>query len=249
MVSYLITGTSKGLGLAFTTELLKNASNFVIATARNPHESKGLQELASKYPGDRLKLLPLDVSSKESITNAAKEAATLLPNGLDHLVSNAGVNHQALASFEDLDVGLFADELLFNTVNIVHLVRAFLPLVRKSNDKTINIVSSQLGSIQIGAMLPGLADAYSVSKAALNMLGRKWSAELKSEGITVFMLHPGWVETDIGDGLDPWMTKYSPQTKKLTTEASAVDCVKIFESVKIEGTGSLFNHDGTTIPF
>jgi NAD(P)-dependent dehydrogenase (short-subunit alcohol dehydrogenase family) len=98
-------------------------------------------------------------------------------------------------------------------------------------------------------MLPGLSNAYSVSKAALNMLGRKWSAELKPEGIAVFMLHPGWVETDIGDEIEPWMTKCSPDMKKMTVQASAADCVKLFKSVGIEDTGAFFNHDGNKLPF
>ena len=69
------------------------------------------------------------------------------------------------------------------------------------------ILSSQLGSIEIGAMLPGLTNAYSVSKAAVNMMTRKWSAELKPEGVTLFMLHLGWVKTDIGDTVEPWVTR------------------------------------------
>lgn len=165
------------------------------------------------------------------------------------MISNAGVNQQPLASFEEMDIDNFLDEVRFNTVYTIHLLRAFLPLIRKGNDKSITVLSSKLGSIETGAMLPGLADAYSVSKASLNMLARKWSAELKPEGITIFVLHPGWVGTDIGDSIEPWMTKYSPETKKLTTQESAVDCVKLFRSVRIEDTGAFFNHDGSKIPF
>jgi NAD(P)-dependent dehydrogenase (short-subunit alcohol dehydrogenase family) len=189
------------------------------------------------------------VSSPRSIKDAAQAANALLPDGLDHLVSNAGVNPQPLASFENLSTDEFIEEIRFNTVYTINLLRAFLPLIRKGNDKSIAVMSSQLGSIQIGAMLPGLANAYSVSKASLNMLARKWSAELKPEGITVFMLHPGWVETDIGDAIEPWIAKYNPDMKKMTTQASAVDCVKLFGSVGIEDAGVLFNHDGSKIPF
>ncbi len=49
------------------------------------------------------------------------------------------------------------------------LLREFLPLVRKSEKKKILIVTSGLGSIQNAAFLPGLADGYSLSRAALNM--------------------------------------------------------------------------------
>ena len=192
---------------------------------------------------------PLDVSNLDSIADAVRAATAVVPNGLDFLISNAGANPQPLASFQDLNIDEFIAELSFNTVSTIQVIRAFLPLIRQSQKKSITIMSSQLGSIEIGAMLPGLANAYSVSKASLNMLARKWSAELKTEGITVFMLHPGWVETEIGAGIEPWMSKYSPDTKKISPETSAVDCVKLFQSVSVEDAGAFFNHDGIKIPF
>ena len=148
-----------------------------------------------------------------------------------------------------MDLDEFAEELTFNTIYTVQLVRAFLPLVRASKDKSITIITTQLGSIEIGAMLPGLANAYSVSKAALNMLVRKWSATLKFEGIGMWMMHPGWVETDIGDGIGPWMAKYSPETPKLSTAQSAENCVRLFKSVKVDEAGAFYNHDGKKNPF
>jgi NAD(P)-dependent dehydrogenase (short-subunit alcohol dehydrogenase family) len=119
MPSYLITGSSRGLGLAFVVELvsissnpdreqalirmlqLKNPANKVVASARNTASSRGLQELASKYTQDRLILLDLDVTKPKSIQDAAEELTKLLPQGLGHLVSNAGISHQPLATFEN----------------------------------------------------------------------------------------------------------------------------------------------------
>lgn len=63
-----------------------------------------MQKLAVKYNDGRLFLVDLDVTKEDSVTNAAAKAAQLLPNGLDYLISNAGVSAQPFASFEELYV-------------------------------------------------------------------------------------------------------------------------------------------------
>lgn len=74
----------------------------MIASSRNPKGAGQLQQLASEYPKDRLALLELDVSSQESVDAAAKAAVDLLPNGLDHLISNAGQLRNASAGLETM---------------------------------------------------------------------------------------------------------------------------------------------------
>ncbi len=64
---------------------------------------------------------------------------------------------------------MFTKELLFNTVPILHLLRAFKPLVAKSSEKKVITITSDLGSIEAAGGRPNLANAYSVGKAALNM--------------------------------------------------------------------------------
>ena len=71
------------------------------------------------------------------------------------------------------------------------LLRAFLPLIRQGQGKKILAVSSIIGSIDQSVNLPGLNDQYAVTRAALNMLIRKWGAVLKNEGISTATIHPG----------------------------------------------------------
>ncbi|KAG9233059.1 putative short-chain dehydrogenases/reductase [Amylocarpus encephaloides] len=250
MPSYLITGASRGLGLAFATELIKNNENKVIATARNTTGSSGLQDLKKQYPDSRLVLFDLDVSKPESIQAAAKATEKLLPNGLDNLISNAGVSYSALTSFEEMGIEDFTNEVNFNITTPILLLKEFVPLVRKSEAKRILVITSVLGSIQLGASMPGLANGYSVGKAALNMLIRKWSAVLKGDGITTALLHPGWVgATEIGDGIAPWVRKYAPDLENLSEEQSAADCMKVLNGLTSEDNGEYFNHDGTKLPW
>jgi NAD(P)-dependent dehydrogenase (short-subunit alcohol dehydrogenase family) len=75
------------------------------------------------------------------------------------------------------------------------MCKAFIPLLRRSQRGRIVNVSSGAGSI---ASMDNSTPAYSVSKAALNAFTRSLAAELKSEGILVNAVCPGWVATDMG---------------------------------------------------
>lgn len=81
---------------------LKDKNNTVIATARDTAASSGLQDLKAKDEDGRLILIDLDVSKLDSIRAAAEKTTQLLPNGLDNLISNAGVSSNGLNTFEEM---------------------------------------------------------------------------------------------------------------------------------------------------
>ncbi|KAK2022429.1 putative short-chain dehydrogenase [Colletotrichum zoysiae] len=250
MPSYLVTGSSRGLGLGFATELLKRGNSTVIATARNTAKSQGLQELRKNYPDDRLVLLDMDVMDPESVNSAAESVLKLLPSGLDNLVSNAGISYSPLKSLDEMDLEEYKDEILFNVVAPVTLFRAFVPLIRKSQDKKILIITSTMGSIELAEYTPNMGNAYSVSKAALNMVGRKYSTVLKNDGIITALLHPGLVgATDMGSSVMGWMTKNAPTWPSISIEQSAADCMSLLDGLIMEQNGGYFNHDGTKLPW
>ncbi|KAF9041484.1 putative short-chain dehydrogenases/reductase [Panaeolus papilionaceus] len=246
-VSYLITGASRGIGLAIVEELLSQPNTLVIATARNINSSAGLKQLTTRYDSNRLQLVPLDVSKQDSINAAVEETARIVgDNGLDHLILNAGTNHQPLATFDNMDFEMLADELKFNVEYPIRTIRSFLPLLRKGTEKTLTIMTSELGSIEAAGKRTGLANAYSISKAALNMMGRKYGGLLKYDGISTIMLHPGWVKTDIGDTIDEWMSKNAPGVRQMTTEESAAGCVRVIQGKKTE-EATIFRDDKGTV--
>ncbi|KAH8647753.1 putative short-chain dehydrogenase [Xylariales sp. PMI_506] len=250
MPSYLITGASRGLGLGFAAELLKNPDNVVVATARNTAASAGLQELKSHDTDDRLKLIDLDVSKLESVHEAAEKAALVLPNGLDNLISNAGISNDALKTWDQMELEDLTSELNFTVTAPFFLIREFLPLVRKSQQKKIYIVTSRLGSIQTAAFLPNLANAYSIARAALNMLARKWSPVLKDEGVTIGLINPGYISsTSIGDGISGWVEDHPGKLESITVEDSITGCLKVLDDLTLEDTGSFFNFDGAKLAF
>lgn len=93
MASYLVTGASRGLGLALVSRLAALSSaevGTIFATARSDNVSK-LEEL-SKGSGGRVQIIKLDVDRKESVQEAAREVKHRLQGkGLDYLINNAGV--------------------------------------------------------------------------------------------------------------------------------------------------------------
>ncbi|KIJ97239.1 glycosyltransferase family 39 protein [Laccaria amethystina LaAM-08-1] len=188
---------------------------------------KGLQELAAKYPKTRLALIELNVTDVASIKKASEEVATLLPNGLDHF-----------------DLKLFADELSFNTVTVIQMTSAFLPLVKKFAVKKIIFITFVLGG-----SWPFISNSYSISKAALNMLARKWGAVLKHEGVTVALIHPVWLQTDLGDGIKGWVETYAKNVLQITTAQSSAGVVAAAKNVTIDSTASFYNYDGSKPPF
>ncbi|KAF2673280.1 putative short-chain dehydrogenases/reductase [Microthyrium microscopicum] len=250
MPSYFITGAGRGLGLAFTKELLQDPKNHVIASARNPSGSKGLQELITKYPKNQLSLVQLDVTDEKSIANAVKETEELAPNGIDNFISNAGIASDELIPFSDVDLKTFGEDLNFQLVATISLFRAFLPLIKKSEQKKVLVLTSVLGSIELGIGMPGLANTYSIMKAGLNMLWRKWAAELKGDKVTVVLIHPGWVgETDMGGTIGPYMEKYAPDVLNVPEVESATGCMKVLKEATFEQTGSFFVYDGSSLPW
>ncbi|KAF9475581.1 NAD(P)-binding protein, partial [Pholiota conissans] len=247
MPSWLITGANRGIGFSTVELLLQDEANFVIATARNISGPE-LKTLAAKNP-EHLKLIQLDITSQESVDSAVEAATALLPNGLDYLVNNAGKNPQPTTSFENLNLDEFADEMTFSTVAPLRVSRAFLPLVKKSELKRIIFISSVLASSHITFLMAGQFNAYSVAKAGLNMLAHKWAATLKYDGVTTAAIHPGWSQTDLGEGINEWMAKYAPQVPHFPPEAAAENVVKISKALTLENTGAFWHFDGTNLPW
>ncbi|KAF8958901.1 hypothetical protein BDZ97DRAFT_1667971 [Flammula alnicola] len=247
MPSWLITGANRGIGYHTVENLAKDDSNFVIATSRDVN-SPELQALAAKYPKN-IKVVALDVTSQESVDKAVETVTPLLPNGLDYLVNNAGKNPQPNTRFEDLDLDEFAEEISFSTVAPLRVSRAFLPLIKKSELKRIIFISSVLASSQITFLMAGQFNAYSVAKAALNMLAHKWAATLKYEGVTTAAIHPGWSQTALGEGINEWMAKYAPQVPHFPPEAAAGNVIKISQALTLEKTGAFWHFDGTNLPW
>ena len=144
----------------------------------------------------------LDLADESTIEAGLASLAQQI-DGLDLLINCAAANAQSFGASPgrsgpfDLDSAVFNSVLEVNVTGPMIVTRLALPLLRAGADAMVLNVSSQLGSMELGGRFRGDA-AYCVSKAALNMLGLQTAAALRSDRIGVVMMHPGWVQTDMG---------------------------------------------------
>ncbi|TFY79838.1 hypothetical protein EWM64_g4173 [Hericium alpestre] len=230
--TWLITGSSRGIGFEIVRQLLASPSNAVIATCRNPSGASALQELKKTSEG-RLHLVQLDANNAESIQASVSEAEKILGSrGLNYLVNNAGVVHGKDTAFA-MTAKDVTDTFITNVVGPMLVSQAYLPLLDKAERKVIMNVSSGYGSI--GRQESGkLVAAYSISKAALNMLVTKQAQERPD--IISYVINPGWVKTDMGG-----------KEGKLEPEESVRQQLKVATSATLESTGKFFDYDGSLL--
>ncbi|MBR6570087.1 MAG: SDR family NAD(P)-dependent oxidoreductase [Clostridia bacterium] len=177
MNSVLITGADRGVGYSLCECFLKE--NWQVYAGQYLPEWPWLNELQKQYP-DRLTVLPLDVGSDESV----REAVSRIPR-LDMLVSNAGIaggdDEAAVRRIYNV-----------NTLAAIRLVEALLPKMQDGM-KRLAFVSSEAGVISIAHRDGGCA--YTVSKAMLNATVHCMFRQLRPQGFTFRLYHPGWVRS------------------------------------------------------
>ncbi|KAJ5129970.1 Short-chain dehydrogenase/reductase SDR [Penicillium bovifimosum] len=231
MASYLVTGSSRGLGLALITRLAslpKSEVGTIIATARRDNSAQ-INEIASASSG-RVQMVKLDVTDESSVKKAVGVVERQLQGkGLDYLVNNAGVTDWSPTGLEGMDN---LNEVLNVNVTAPHLVsRAFLPLLRKGEKKTVINISTTLGSVAMAnAFRPLPTPAYKISKAALNMLTVQYAQQYADEGFTFLAISPGWLRTDLGG-----------RRAHLSVETGAEKAVEIIQKATPKQNGKFLN--------
>lgn len=229
--SILVTGADRGLGLGFVRHYVKKGKS-VVATSRRSHAADELAGLAKQYPG-RMQVMSLDVSDGKSISEFAGivKARNI---AFEIVISNAGVTIEE--PFGQWTAETFGTNFLVNTVGPALIFQAIEPFLEQGA-KVVH-VSSGMGSIEWNINPENSLDAYAVSKCGLNILSRRLAEKLRPGGITVFLINPGWVKTDMG-GLE------AP-----TTVDEAIDeMTSTIARVTIDDTGSFLASDGSVIPW
>ncbi|MBA2715172.1 MAG: SDR family NAD(P)-dependent oxidoreductase [Rubrobacteraceae bacterium] len=136
----------------------------------------------------------LDVSDDESVENLAALIEEE-PGRLDVLVNNAAIHYDTWQRALGANLDIVREALETNTFGAWRTCEAFVPLLRRGGQGRIVNVSSGAGSLR---SMGGGTPAYNVSKVALNALTRMLAADLRSTGILVNAVDPGWTATDMG---------------------------------------------------
>jgi NAD(P)-dependent dehydrogenase (short-subunit alcohol dehydrogenase family) len=221
MPSVLVTGANRGIGLEFARQYAGEGWQ-VIAACRDPGRAAELKAI----PGE-IRVEALDLADDGQIAGFAKRIAD---QPIDVLINNAGVYGPSSGS----DTGAWLDVLRVNCIGPLHLAERLAGNVVRSKRRLIASLTSGMGSI---AQNDG--DGYLIyrtSKAALNMAMRGLAAELRK--VTVIVVSPGWVRTDMGGPGAP-----------LSPQESVAAMRRLFDGLKPADSGKFFDRAGSEIPW
>lgn len=231
MQTVLITGANRGLGLEFCRQYAA-AGHQVIAACRHPHQAEQLAELAKQYP--QIQVEALDVADFNQIDALA---AKLADRNIDVLLNNAGVYaDKAGRGFGQLDYQAWTASLAVNLMAPLKLAEAFLPHLKRGDQRLIVALSSLMGSMTDNTS--GGSILYRSGKAGLNAALKSLSIDLRPTSVGVLILHPGWVRTDMGgpNGL-------------IDVEESVSGMRRVIDNFSLADTGRFVKYDGSALPW
>lgn len=189
MRTVVVTGVSRGLGLAIATRIAADGYK-VVGMSRNT--SDAYQDLMSRIPG-QVEFQPLDLSDIDSIADVARETSKR-SGPVYGLVNNAGVGLDGvLATMRQADIDfVFRTNLLGPITLTKHIMRSMLS---RGEGRIVNV-----SSIVASSGFHGLS-VYAATKAGLEGFTRSLSREAGKRNITVNCVAPGYMETDMMAGL------------------------------------------------
>ena len=185
----VVTGAASGIGRAIAVSLARRGCHLALADIDETGMS-GTSELTRQY-GVRVSCHLLDVADRAAVAEFPDIVAAE-HRGVDVLVNNAGV--AVGGTFEQVADEDFEWLFEINFWGVVRMTRAFLPLLKASDDARIVNLSSIYGVIA-----PPEQAAYSASKFAVRGFSESLRHELEGSRVAVTVVHPGGVATSIAE--------------------------------------------------
>jgi 3-oxoacyl-[acyl-carrier protein] reductase len=187
----LVTGASRGIGHATARLLAANGAKVWINYNRSHGAAQELQK-SIRADGGSAEIVQADVTQAADVQRMIGEIGGA--GGLDILVNNAGPKI-ASAPFDRLDWAEMTDAFTGVVGSAFAVTRAALPLLRKSKGRIVNVLTSATLGRTAYNWLP-----YVAAKAALHAMSKNLAQELGPAGITVNMVSPSMVDTDLVSG-------------------------------------------------
>jgi NAD(P)-dependent dehydrogenase (short-subunit alcohol dehydrogenase family) len=222
MPSTVITGANRGIGLEFARQFGRDGWR-VFAACREPKRASALKILK----GD-VRVHRLDIGDFAAIDAFARE---LKGQAIDVLINNAGVYGAGPQTLDSLDYEDWAEVFRIDCMAQIRMSAAFLDHVAKSERKVIVAITSSMGSIDDNTS--GGSYVYRSAKAALNAAVKSLAVDLAPRGITAAVMHPGWVQTDMGGS-----------GALITAEESVTGMRRVIERLTPKDGGKFWRYDG-----
>ena len=220
MATVLLTGANRGIGLELARQL-HDRGDEVIAAVRT--SSEALDALGVRVETG------IDVGTDDGPATLASRIEGVR---LDVLINNAGVlRGDSLGGLERAQLRL---QFEINALGPLFVTEALRSNLAKGSK--VGIVTSRMGSIadnDSGGMY-----GYRMSKAAVNAAGKSLAQDLASDGVSVALLHPGWVQTEMTGGMG-----------HVTAAESAAGLIARIDALTPEHSGTFWHMNGEVLPW
>ena len=220
MATVLITGANRGIGLELARQYADRGDD-VIAVCRSTNDD---------LDGTGANVIEgIDVADDEGASRLADE---LNGRHIDVLINNAGILRSD--TLTSVDYETMMEQYRVNTIGPLRITRALLENL--GSGSKVGIVSSRVGSIEDNGS--GNNYGYRCSKSAVNMVGMNLHHDLSPKGISVMILHPGYVATDMTGG-----------GGNTTAVESAAGLIGRMDELTPETSGTFWHAEGYELPW
>lgn len=182
-----VTGAGTGIGKALAIELARRGAAVALSGRRRDRLGEVAREVEAL--GVRAMVVPLDVTDEQATADAAKGIVTALGR-LDIAIANAGFG--ASGRIMSLGADVWRKQLDVNVIGVVNTIRAAVPELEKTKGR-MALISSVMGLMTTTGQGP-----YAASKFAVRAIGLTLAQELHGSGVSCTTVHPGFVESEIG---------------------------------------------------
>ncbi|MGL5649390.1 MAG: 3-oxoacyl-[acyl-carrier-protein] reductase [Clostridium sp.] len=235
----IVTGATRGIGKAVALKLASLGTNILINYRSNDEEAKKIK-MEIENLGVKAEIFKCDISNLEKVNEMISFAKEKFDT-IDILVNNAGITKDTLLlrmKEEDFDAVINV-----NLKGVFNCLKAITPIMVKQRKGSIINLSSVVGIVGNAGQIN-----YSASKAGVIGMTKSLAKELGGRGIRVNAVAPGFIETDMTEGLGE---KYKEEIKKgipLKKLGSSNDVANLVSFLASEEsayiTGQVINVDG-----
>ncbi|MGA8258652.1 MAG: SDR family oxidoreductase [Arenicellales bacterium] len=220
MTTTVITGASRGIGLELARQAAARGDDVIAVCRKSTPELEAL--------GVRIES-GIDVSVQEDVNRLSERLSN---TSIDLLINNAGILSRQ--SLDKLDFDEIRRQFEVNSLGPLRVTAALRGLLK--DGAKVGIVSSRMGSVADNTS--GGHYGYRMSKAAVNIAGVSLARDLRDRDISVLLLHPGYVSTD--------MTNHSGTVKPAD---AAAGILARLDALTLDNTGTFRHANGEELPW